>query len=55
MGHPLLPGRSAGAAEAQAAIGTIARRLPGLALASPTPEWREASALRGLKVLPVTF
>ena len=42
-------------AEAQAAIGTIARRLPELALATPTPEWREASALRGLKALPVTF
>ena len=42
-------------AEAQAAIGTIARRMPALALATPTPEWREASALRGLKTLPVTF
>jgi len=42
-------------AEAQAAIGTIARRLPELALATPKPEWREASALRGLKALPVTF
>jgi len=42
-------------AEAQAAIGTIASRLPEFALATPTPEWREASALRGLKTLPVTF
>ncbi|PYN01238.1 MAG: cytochrome P450 [Candidatus Rokuibacteriota bacterium] len=42
-------------AEAQAAIGTIARRMPALALATPTPDWREASALRGLKTLPVTF
>ena len=42
-------------AEAQAAIGTIARRMPALALTTPTPDWREASALRGLKTLPVTF
>ena len=42
-------------AEAQAAIGTMARRMPALALATPTPDWREASALRGLKTLPVTF
>jgi cytochrome P450 len=42
-------------AEAQAAIATLASRLPGLALATATPEWREASALRGLKALPVTF
>ena len=42
-------------AEAQAAIGTLARRLPGLALATATPEWRGASALRGLTALPVMF
>lgn len=41
--------------EGQIAIGTLARRLPRLALATDTPEWRESSALRGLKALPVTF
>jgi len=41
--------------EGQVAIGALARRLPALALATDRPEWRESSALRGLKALPVTF
>jgi pimeloyl-[acyl-carrier protein] synthase len=41
--------------EGQIAIGTVLRRLPALALATATPEWRESSVLRGLKALPVTF
>jgi pimeloyl-[acyl-carrier protein] synthase len=41
--------------EGQIAIGALARRLPGLALATDRPEWRESSALRGLRALPVTF
>jgi hypothetical protein len=31
------------------------QRLPDLALATATPEWRPAAALRGLAALPVTF
>ena len=30
-------------------------RAPGLALAEPSPEWRESSVLRGLKRLRVAF
>jgi pimeloyl-[acyl-carrier protein] synthase len=41
--------------EGQIAIGTLLRRMPALKLVSDTPEWRETSALRGLKTLPVTF
>ena len=41
--------------EGQIAIGTLLRRMPGLGLATSTPEWRESSTLRGLKNLPVTF
>lgn len=41
--------------EGQVAIGALARRLPALALATERPEWRESSALHGLKALPVTF
>jgi hypothetical protein len=41
--------------EGQVAIGTLLDRLPGLALATDTPEWRESSVLRGLKALPVRF
>jgi cytochrome P450 len=41
--------------EAQIAIDTLLRRLPGLALATSTPEWRDTSVLRGLKALPVAF
>jgi hypothetical protein len=41
--------------EGQIALGTLLRRAPGLALAEPSPEWRESSVLRGLKRLRVTF
>jgi cytochrome P450 len=41
--------------EGQLALGTLLRRAPGLALAEPSPEWRESSVLRGLKRLRVTF
>ena len=41
--------------EGQLAIGTLLRRMPRLALAVDTLEWRESSVLRGLKRLPVTF
>src|SRR5918996_1105814 len=37
--------------EGQIALGTLLRRAPGLALAEPSPEWRESSVLRGLKRL----
>ncbi len=40
--------------EGQVALGTLARRLPALALATDTLEWRESQVLRGLKALPVT-
>jgi len=41
--------------EGQIAIDTLLRRMPGLRLATSTPEWRESSTLRGLKTLPVRF
>lgn len=41
--------------EGQIALGTIARRLPGLSLATAEPRWRESQVLRGLTALPVTF
>ena len=41
--------------EAQIALGTLFRRMPRLALATATPQWRESSTLRGLKALPLTF
>lgn len=40
--------------EGQVALGTLARRLPALALATDTVEWRESQVLRGLKALPVS-
>jgi cytochrome P450 len=40
--------------EGQVALGTLARRLPALALATETVEWRESQVLRGLKALPIT-
>ena len=40
--------------EGQVALGTLARRLPALALAADTVEWRESQVLRGLKALPIT-
>lgn len=41
--------------EAQIALNTLLRRMPGLTLATTTLEWRETSVLRGLKALPVLF
>jgi len=41
--------------EGQLALGTLLRRLPKLALAEESPEWRESSVLRGLKRLNVSF
>jgi pimeloyl-[acyl-carrier protein] synthase len=42
--------------EGQIALGTFLRRMPDLALQTgATLDWRESSALRGLKRLPVTF
>jgi pimeloyl-[acyl-carrier protein] synthase len=41
--------------EGQIALGTLLRRMPTLTLQTPTMDWRESSALRGLKGLPVTF
>ncbi len=41
--------------EGQIAIGTLARRMPALALATDRPTWRDSSALRGLVCLPLSF
>jgi cytochrome P450 len=41
--------------EAQIALGALLARMPRLALAAGTLEWRESSTLRGLKALQVTF
>lgn len=41
--------------EGQIAINTLLQRLPKLALATGTPEFRQSLTLRGLKSLPVTF
>jgi cytochrome P450 len=42
--------------EGQIALGTLLRRMPDLApQTGATLDWRESSALRGLKRLPVTF
>ena len=41
--------------EAQIAIASIFRRLPGLRLVDATPSWRHTFLLRGLRHLPVTF
>jgi len=41
--------------EGQIAINTLVRRLPKLALATETPEFRQSLTLRGLRSLPVTF
>ncbi len=40
--------------EGQIAINTLVQRLPTLALATDTPEFRPSVTLRGLKSLPVT-
>ena len=41
--------------EGQIAINTLLQRLPELALATDTPEFRQSLTLRGLKSLPVKF
>ena len=41
--------------EGQIAINTLVQRLPKLALAMETPEFRQSLTLRGLASLPVTF
>jgi pimeloyl-[acyl-carrier protein] synthase len=41
--------------EGQIAILTLLQRLPKLALATDTPEYRQSLTLRGLTALPVTF
>ncbi|PYN35028.1 MAG: cytochrome P450 [Candidatus Rokuibacteriota bacterium] len=41
--------------EGRIAIDTLVRRLPGLALVTEEPEYRQSLTLRGLKTLPVTF
>jgi pimeloyl-[acyl-carrier protein] synthase len=41
--------------EGQLAILTLMQRLPKLALATDTPEYRQSLTLRGLTALPVTF
>ena len=41
--------------EGQAAINSVARRMPELQLAEGELEWRDNPVLRGLKALPVTF
>ena len=40
--------------EGQIALGTLLRRMPGMAVTG-TPAWRASSTLRGLTALPVTF
>jgi cytochrome P450 len=42
-------------AEARAAIGTMVRRFPDLALRDDTPAWNGRVVLRGLDELPVSF
>jgi pimeloyl-[acyl-carrier protein] synthase len=41
--------------EGQIALQALLRRMPGLRLTGPEPEWRESSTLRGLKALPIAF
>jgi pimeloyl-[acyl-carrier protein] synthase len=41
--------------EAQIAINTLVKRMPKLALATDTPQFRESLTLRGLTTLPVGF
>src|SRR5262245_51636913 len=41
--------------EGQIAINTLVRRLPKLALATDTPQYRQSLTLRGLAALPVAF
>src|SRR5438132_7591584 len=41
--------------EGQIALGSLLRRMPGLTLQTPAPEWRDSSPRRRLQALPVTF
>ena len=41
--------------EGQMAINTLVQRLPNLALANDTPEFRQSVTLRGLKRLAVSY
>ncbi len=41
--------------EGQIALSTLVQRLPKLALATDTPQYRQSLTLRGLANLPVTF
>ena len=41
--------------EGQIALSTLVQRLPKLALATDTPQYRQSLTLRGLTNLPVTF
>ena len=41
--------------EAQIAIESVIRRLPGMRLVDATPSWRHTFLLRGLRCLQVTF
>jgi cytochrome P450 len=48
-------GASLARLEAQVALGTLARRFDGLALATDEAAWNHRIVLRGLDTLPVTF
>jgi hypothetical protein len=41
--------------EGRVAIGTLARRFPGLRLLEPKPEWRPSFTIRGLRRLPLAL
>ena len=53
LGNYVCLGMSLARCELQTAIGTLARRLPGLELASETAEFRPTLLLRGLESLPL--
>jgi cytochrome P450 len=48
-------GASLARLEAQAAVGALVRRLPGLRLETDRPAWRSTATLRSLAALPVTW
>jgi cytochrome P450 PksS len=57
LGTHFCLGASLARLEAQIAIGTLLRRVPGLQLCQPPEKlrWRGGMVLRGLASLPVTF
>ena len=55
MGAHFCLGASLARLEIQHAIGTLVRRLPGLRLATDTPEYKTHLHLHGLATLPVTW